>query len=55
MNSEKGNSSNIIAERDKIIRASSWKNEFEQHEVGDTAYKAFFDMMTYRRAIADIK
>jgi len=43
---------NIIDEHTKIYAAVSWKSESEQGEFGDPNYKAFVQVMTYRREIA---
>lgn len=42
----------IIKKREEIIRAVSWRSEQEQPEFGDIQYKAFVELMTYRREIA---
>jgi len=43
---------NIIDEYTKIYAAVSWKSESEQPEFGDPNYRAFVQVMTYRREIA---
>lgn len=43
---------NIIDRHTKILVAVSWKSESEQPEFGDANYKAFVQVMTYRREIA---
>jgi hypothetical protein len=44
--------SSIIEEREKIIRAVSWKGNLEDPEFGDTTYRAFAGVMEQRREIA---
>lgn len=41
-----------LEERENVIRAASWKSENENPEFGDITYKAFVQVMTYRREVA---
>jgi hypothetical protein len=49
---EKPESAIDIELHQSLERAAYWRSESERPETGDTTYRAFVEVMTYRRQIA---